>query len=72
MNDLKAMPSDNHYKMVLLFHIFPRSLVAQLVREHRTSKPKVVGLKPSRGRVDFSACPIWLSLRVAFNGNPRS
>ncbi len=36
-------------------------LVAQTV-EHRSSNAKVGGSNPSRGQVEFSACPAWYTL----------
>ena len=36
-------------------------LVAQTV-EHRSRNAKVAGSNPSRGQVEFSACPVWYTL----------
>ena len=36
-------------------------LVAQTV-EHRSGNAKVAGSNPSRGQVEFSACPAWYTL----------
>ena len=36
-------------------------LVAQTV-EHRSRNTKVAGSNPSRGQVEFSACPVWYTL----------
>ena len=46
------------YKVKLRTTCSQLDLVAQTV-EHRSRNTKVAGSNPSRGQVEFSACPVW-------------